>query len=150
MTATLYPNRATALAALWWLFEGATFNVFFADTSAATTQPEYNYTSLGASFASWEPYLLSDSFDQLLIGPSVAYDSANNQLARLPQLEIVLDYNTAITYTHMIIFLAPNLYVSSLSFTGVPLMLFVHESPAVTVASTETKTYTLDLTALFS
>lgn len=151
MAATLHPNRATALAALWWLFEGATFYVYFADTTGASPQPSYTYTDYDDFYDEWGPYLLDSAFDQLIVGGSVAYDGSNTQLARLPQLEIVLDYPTAITYTHVIIELVPAVDPgASAPSKAFPIMLHVAESPAVTVASTATKTYTLDLTALFS
>lgn len=145
MAATLHPNRSTALAALWWLFEGATFYVYFANTTGASPQPDYD------DYVAWAPYWLSSEYDQLLIGGSVAYDATNDQLGRLPQLEIVLDYATNITYTHLIIELVPAVDPGpSAPLSAYPLLLHVSESPAVTVLSSETKTYTLDLTALFS
>lgn len=46
MTATLTPNREAALAAMWWLFEGAVFYTFLANTSGAASPPAQtdNYT----------------------------------------------------------------------------------------------------------
>lgn len=151
MAATLYPNRTTALAALWWLFEGATFYVYFADTTGASPQPAYDYPTELEYYQAWDDYWLSIDYDQLIIGGTVTYDATDDQLARLPQLEIVLDYPTAITYTHMIIEVLTAVDPGSSSQSkAYPLLLHVKESPAVTVASTETKTYKIDLTALFS
>lgn len=151
MAATLYPHRTTALAALWWLFEGATFIVYFANTTGASPQPAYDYATTAAYYDAWSPYWLSSSFDQVIVGGTTAFDGSNNQKARLPQLNIVVDYATAITYTHMIIEVVPAVDPgASAPGKAFPLVLHIHESPALTVASTETKTYKIDLTALFS
>jgi hypothetical protein len=131
---------------MWWLYEGATFLALLANTSAAATPP-----SLDGSFASWITpvnYLLSDSFDVYLTGGAAAYDSTITDRAKVPQLVITLDYASTVTYTDLLVLCIPAQDPGAtppdyaFPFVGV-----IHESSPVTLLSTQTKTYNLDLFA---
>lgn len=141
MTASLTPNRETALAALWWLFEEATILATFADTTGAASPP-----ALTDGWEDWTDYMLSNSFDIFLSGGSVAYDATLIERAELPQLEVVVDFATSITYTDILIFTLPAVDPGA----GAPIYAFpyvgvIHEPTAVTVGATESKTYKVDL-----
>lgn len=144
MTATLHPNKDTPLAALWWLFQGATFLVILFDTTGVSPLPSYS------NFASWVPYALDSSFDLYFTGGTAAFDASNAQMARLPQLQIVLDYDSAVTYTHLAVVSIPAVDPGALfEDAAYPVVAFISEPSAVTLSSTQTKTYNLDLTALW-
>lgn len=143
MPASLTRNRQAALSALWWLYEGGTIGAILADTSAAGTPP----SGTGA-LSSWLPYLLSEDFDLFLTGGSVAYDATLTQRAELPQLVITLDYATTVTYTDVVLLCVPAIDPGAsppeyaLPFVGV-----IQESSPVTLLSTQSKTYRVDLYA---
>lgn len=146
MTASLTPNRQAVLGALWWLYEGATFGAILADTSAAATPPD-----LGAPFNAWYTptnYLLDNEFDIYLSGGTVDYDGTITDRAILPQLVITLDYDTTVTYTDVIVFCLPAQDPGATPPEyAFPVIGVIHESSPVTLLSTETKTYNLDLFA---
>jgi hypothetical protein len=146
VTASLTPNRQAVLGALWWLYEGATFVVLLADTSAAGTPP-----ALDGELLDWvDPtdYTLADEFDLYLTGGLVSYDGTITDRATLPQLVITLDYASTVTYTDLLVLCIPAQDPGAtppdyaFPFVGV-----IHESSPVTLLSTETKTYNLDLFA---
>ena len=141
MAASLTPNREAALAAMWWLFEGATVYTFLADTSGVATPP-----ALTDPYEDWLLYALNSEYDLFLTGGTVAYDATIADRAELPQLEIVLDYLTDVTYTDVLVFAIPATDAGagapaySMPFIGV-----IHESSPVTLSGGSTKTYRLDL-----
>jgi hypothetical protein len=144
MTATLTPNRQAALSALWWLFEGATMIAVLAD--ASTADPPL---PLDGPFEQWYEtieYTLSYEYDIFVEGDTVVYDATDADKAILPQLTFTLDYNTSVTYTDVLILCVPAIDPgSSAPSHAFPLVGVIHESSPVTLASTETKTYNLDL-----
>jgi len=145
MTATLTPNREAARAAMWWLFEGAEFFILLANTSSATTPPAQD-----ADFQDWispTDYLLSDETDIVVTAGASSYDSSTPSMARLQQVQFVLDYEATQTYTDVLIICLPKISapVGAPDFV-VPLVAVIHESTPVTLLSTQTKTYKLDLT----
>lgn len=147
MTANLIVDRSVAFGALWYLFEGATVFVLPADMTGVDPLPSYTLEA----FEEWVPYLLSD-FYQFPTAGTVGYDTGDTDLAKLQQLQIVMDYETSITYTHVLIAVTPVL----LPTTGTPpdqsspFVGFIEEPTAVTLTSSQSKTYNIDLTALFS
>lgn len=145
MPATLTKNKDAAKSAAWYLFQGATFAVILANTSAAATPPAQS-----GDFLNWlvpTDYTLADSFDLFLTGGTVAFDATLTSRAKLPQLQIVLDYATNVTYTDLLILCIPQ-YVPSGAPAGSTCFLgVIHESSPVTLLSTETKTYNVDLFA---
>jgi hypothetical protein len=145
MTATLTPNREAARAAIWWLFEGAMFAVILANTSGAASPP-----ALDGSPDSWfspTNYLLLDASDVFVAGGTSSYDASVPSKARLQQLQFVLDYNATYTYTDVLILCIPKISAPSGSpdFSA-PLVAVIHEPTPITLLSTQTKTYKLDLT----
>ena len=142
MTASLTPNRETALAAIWWLYEGALIIASFADTTGASSPPD-----LTADADDWTSYSLDSSFDIFLVGGSAAYDATLNERAKLPQLEIVVDFDTSITYTDILIYTLPAADggESAPFYALAPYVGVIHEPTAVTVGPTESKTYRVDL-----
>ena len=141
MTASLTPNRETALAAMWWLYEGATIFATFADTTGASPAPD-----LSTSWEDWFDYLLDSSYDIFLTGGSVGYDATLTERAELPQLEIVVDFDTSITYTDILIFTVPAVDPGVDAPTyAFPYIGVIHEPTAVTVGASESKTYRVDL-----
>lgn len=146
MSATLTVNRETARAAVWYLFEGAMFAVFLANTTGAATPP-----ALNGDFANWTPYFLASQFDLFLTAGSGSYDATNAQQAKLQQLSIVVGYNQSVTYTDLIIYAVPvqaPTYVENVTPDfAYPFVAVIHESTAVTLTSSQTKTYKLDFTA---
>lgn len=146
MTASLTPNRAAALGALWWLYQGATFFVSLANTSGAGSPP-----ALDSDFGSWiapTNYLLSSSYDVFVTGGTVAYDGTITDRAELPQLTITLDYATTVTYTDLLVFCIPSKSAgASPPAYATPFVGVIHESSPITLLSTESKTYKLDLFA---
>lgn len=143
MTASLTPNRQAVLSALWWLYEGGLFLVVLANTAAAASPP-----ALDGSLDPWDSYLLDSAYDVYLTGGSVAYDATITDRAELPQLQIVLDYATNVTYTDLLILCIPatdpgaSAPVYAFPFVGV-----IHESTPITLLSTQSKTYNVDLFA---
>lgn len=145
MTATLHPNRTTPLAALWWLFQGALFAVVPLNASGVSPLPDYD------NFMAWAAYSLGDGFDLYFTGGTAGYDASNTQKAKLPQLEIVLDYATTITYTHVLVLAIPAVNPGALyADEAYPIVAYIAESSPVTLSSTQTKTYMLDFTALWA
>jgi hypothetical protein len=144
MTATLTPNRDAALSALWWLFEGATFLAVLADASAADPA-----LPLDGPLNQWfDPadYLLSTDYDIFVEGGTADYDATDADKAILPQLALTLDYDTSVTYTDVLVICIPAIDPGEAApLHAVPLVGVIHESSPVTLASTETKTYNLDL-----
>ena len=146
MTASLTPNREAVLSALWWLYDGATFAVIPANTTGAASPPALNGDSLNWFVPT--DYTLADQFDLYVTGGTVAYDATTTDRAVLPPLTITLDYDTSITYTDLIIFCIPVADAgASPPNHAYPLVAVIHESSPVTLLSTETKTYNLDLFA---
>jgi hypothetical protein len=146
MTASLTPNRQAVLGALWWLYEGATFFVLLADTSGAGTPP-----AMDGDLVDWiipTDYTLADEFDLYLTGGSVAYDGSITDRATLPQLVITLDYDSTVTYTDLLVLCIPAQDPGATPpDQAYPFIGVIHESSPVTLLSTETKTYNLDLFA---
>lgn len=142
MTASLTPNRDTAKAALWWLFEGATIICIFANTTGAASPP-----SLNGPLQAWSDYSLSSSYDIYLTGGTVNFDAVDTDRAELPQLEIVVDFASSITYTDILLLALPAIDPgpSAPIYAAIPFVGVIHESSAVTVGATETKTYRVDL-----
>jgi hypothetical protein len=144
MTATLTPNRQAALSALWWLFEGATFIAILADASAADPP-----LPLDGDFDQWfgpVEYTLGFEYDIFVEGDTADYDATDADKAILPQLAFTLDYDTSVTYTDVLVLCIPAIDPgSSAPFHAFPLVGVIHESSPITLASTETKTYNLDL-----
>jgi hypothetical protein len=141
MTATLTPNRDAALSALWWLFEGATFIAGL--VNASTADPAL---PLGGPLDQWDDYALSFDYDIFVEGDTADYDATDADKAILPQLVFTLDYDTSVTYTDVLVLCIPAIDPgSSAPFHAFPLVGVIHESSPVTLASTETKTYNLDL-----
>ena len=146
MTASLTPNRQAVLSALWWLYEGATFVAVLADTSAAASPP-----ALSADLIDWlspTDYTLSSSYDVFLTGGTVAYDATITDRAELPQLVITLDYASTVTYTDVLVLCIPAIDPGASAPThAFPFVGVIHESSPITLLSTESKTYNVDLFA---
>ena len=141
MTATLTPNREAALSALWWLFEGAVFYVFLADTTGAAPPPAQT-----DGFEAWTPYFLPDDFDTFTASGAVAYSATLTQRAVLPQQEITLNFASSVTYTDLVIFVIPAVDPGvSAPLYSAPQVAVIHESTAFTLTAGVTKTYRLDL-----
>lgn len=142
MPATLTPNREVARGALWWLFEGATFFAVLADASAASPAPP-----LDGPESNWFPYYLDGEFDLFLTGGASAYDATITDRSVLPQLEIILDYASTVTYTDIVVTCIPDVTpgAGSPSYATFPIVAVIHESSPVTLAAGTTKTYKLDL-----
>ena len=141
MAASLTPNREAAKSALWWLFEGATIFVVLADTSAASPAP-----ALDGELSNWAPYMLDSSYDVFLAGGIVSYDATLIERAELPPLTITLDYASSVTYTDLLIGCIPAVDPgASAPAYAFPLVAVIHESSAITLASTASKTYVVDL-----
>lgn len=141
MTATLTPNREAALAAMWWLFEGAVFYTFLANTSGAASPPAQtdNYTA-------WTPYFLPDEFDTFTASGTAAYHSTLTQRAVLPQQEITLNFASTVTYTDLVVFVIPAVDPGvSAPLHSAPQVAVIHESSPFTLTAGITKTYRLDL-----
>lgn len=144
MPATLIQNREAPLSALWWLFEGATIGIILANTTGAATPP------LGTdAFSAWSPYFLSQDFDLFLTGGIAAYDATLTQRAELPQLVITLDYASTVTYTDVLLYsiTANDPAGASPPEYAFPFVGVIQESSPVTLLSTQSKTYNLDLYA---
>ncbi len=146
MTASLTPNRQAVLSALWWLYEDATFLVLLANTSAAGTPP-----SLDGAIGNWivpTDYTLADQFDLYLTGGTVTYDATITDRAKLPQLVITLDYASTVTYTDLLILCIPAVDPgASAPSHAYPFVGVIHESSPITLLSTQSKTYKVDLFA---
>lgn len=143
MTASLTPNREAVKSALWWLYEGATFLVSLADTTGAGSPP-----ALDGPYDDWAPYLLDGAYDLFLTGGAVDYDATITDRAELDRLVITLDYASNVTYTDLVIVCVPAVDPgASAPLYAFPLVAVIHESSPVTVLSTESKTYNLDLFA---
>lgn len=141
MAASLTPNREAAKSALWWLYEGATILVVLADASAASPAP-----ALDGPFSGWFSYLLDSSYDLFLTGGTVDYDATIIDRAELQPLTITLDYASSVTYTDVLIVCVPAVDPGpSAPAYAFPLVGVIHESSPVTLASTATKTYVVDL-----
>lgn len=141
MTATLTPNRQAALSALWWLFQGATFATFLANTTGAATPPAQT-----GGFAEWQPYILPDDFDVFTASGVAVYDATLTQRAILPQQEITLSFASSVTYTDLFVAVIPAIDPGAgAPQHSAPVVAIIHESAAVTLAAGSTKTYKLDL-----
>lgn len=141
MAATLTPNRETALAAMWWLFDGGTFIAVLADTTGAASPP-----ALDADFFAWQNYWLPDNTDVFVPGGTIAYDATNTNRAVVPQIEIVLTFAIGVTYTDVQIYVIPGPSPgSNYPNFAYPYIGLIHEPSAVTLAPGATKTYKLDL-----
>lgn len=145
MTASFVTNRETARSALWYLFEGAQMFYLPADITSAPSQPSYN------DFEAWVPYLLLD-FALFPIAGTVDFDATDTETARLQQLQVVMDFDSTITYTHVIVAATPALAPAGdpPPIESQPLIGFIAEPSAVTLSSTESKTYNIDITAFWS
>lgn len=142
MTASLTPNREAAQAGMWWLFQGATLLSVLADTTGASPAP-----SLDAASAAWDAYLLDQAFDLVVTGGAIAFDATLTQRAELPQVEFTLSYGTSVTYTDVLVFSLPanSPGAGAPSFAGVTFVGVIHEPSAVTLSSSDSKTYKVDL-----
>jgi hypothetical protein len=141
MTATLTPNREAALSALWWLFEGAVFYVFLADTTGAAPPPAQT-----DDYTAWTPYFLNDEFDTFTASGTADYDATSPQRAVLPQQEINLNFASEVTFTDVVIFVIPAIDSGVDSpIHSAPQIAVIHESSAITLAAGATKIYKLDL-----
>jgi hypothetical protein len=144
MSATLTPNRDAALSAMWWLFEGATFIAILADASAADPP-----LPLGGDAQQWfDPvdYTLGFEFDIFVEGGVASYDDTDTDKAILPQLTFTLDYDTSVTYSDVLIACIPAIDPGEgAPFHAFPLVGVIHESTPITLDSTQTKTYNVDL-----
>lgn len=145
MTASFFIDRSVAFAALWYVFEGATLFVMPADMSGIDPIPDYTLEA----FEDWLPYLLDEYYQFPEFG-TVSYDTTNTNLAKLQQLQVVMDYETSFTYTHVLLGVVPLLAPESAIDLAYPLLAVIEEPTAVTLSSSESKTYNIDLTALFS
>lgn len=146
MSATLTPNRDAAKSALWWLFQGGSIVAVLANTSAAGTPP-----ASSAELVDWlvpTDYTLSQDYDLFLTGGSVVYDTTVTSKAKLPRLQFVLDYATTVTYTDVLLLGIPAYTPGSSPPSGSTFYLgVIHESSPVTLLSTQSKTYNVDLFA---
>lgn len=142
MSASLTSNREAVQAGLWWLFQGATLLAVLADTTGASPTP-----SLSAASTAWDNYLLDQAFDVAVTGGTVAFDATLTQRAELPQVQFTLDYATSVTYTDVLLFSIPATTpgAGSPGFASVTFLGVIHEPTAVTLASTASKTYSIDL-----
>lgn len=146
MTASLTPNREAVKGALWWLYEGALFLVSLANTSGAGTPP-----ALDGLYEDWTTptnYLLDGAYDLFITGGTVDYGVVLTNRAELEQLVITLDYDTNVTYTDLLVLCIPAINPGGPPpIHATPLVAVIHESSPVTLLSTQTKTYNLDLFA---
>jgi hypothetical protein len=139
--ASLTPNREAVLGAMWWLFSEALFYISLANTTGAASPP-----ALDASYESWSPYVISNDFDLMFTADAVSYDATIAKRAVLPQLDIVLDYDAAVTYTDVIVLVLPVIDPGgSAPSYAFPFVGIIHEPTAVTLTAAQTKTYKLDL-----
>jgi hypothetical protein len=145
MTATLTPNRDVPLSALWWLFEGATIIAGLADASAA--DPPLPLDGPLMQWFSPDVYYLDEEYDIFIEADAVDYDSTDDNKAILPQLSLTLDYETSVTYTDVLVVCIPAIDPGSSAplHVALPLVGVIHETTPVTLDSTETKTYKVDL-----
>lgn len=146
MTASLVNNKEVTKAALWWLYEGATFVVVLANTSAAATPP-----ALDGPYSAWVSptnYQLSSDYDLFFTGGAVSYSAGVANRSVLPQLVITLDYATTVTYTDLLVLLIPATDPGATApLYAFPQVAVIHESTPITLLSTQSKTYRLDLFA---
>ena len=155
MTATFVRNKEIGLAAAWWLYKDATFSTFFFDTTG-TTAPALT-TPLGGWFNPVD-YTVSPAPAGVDLaedtGGLPAYGATITYRAELPQLELVVgfpNYGGPLTYTHigevcMLHSSKQALWQSGDPFEPfMPTVAFIEESPAITLQTTQTKTYKLDL-----
>jgi hypothetical protein len=141
MPASFTPNREAALGALWWLFEGATFASFLADTTGAASPP-----ALNADYSAWDPYVLAGQFDTFTASGTVAYDGTLTQRAELPQQEITLSFASTVTYTDVLVAIIPAVDPGAgAPVHAFPLIGVIHESTPFTLTAGATKSYRLDL-----
>lgn len=144
MPASLTSNREAVQAGLWWLFQGGTILAVLADATGASPAPD-----LSAAASAWDSYLLDQAFDVAVTGGTVAFDATLTQRAELPQIQLTLDYATSVTYTDVLLFSIPATTpgAGAPGFAAVTYLGVIHEPTAVTLLSTESKTYNLDLYA---
>ena len=146
MAAVLTPNREAVKSAMWWLYEDAVFGVLLANTTGAGSPP-----ALDGPLTDWitpTDYTLADQYDLFVTAGTVDYDATIADRAKLQQLSIVLDYASTVTYTDLIVVCVPAKDPGASPPTyAYPLVAVIHESSPVTLLSTETKTYNLDLFA---
>ena len=144
MTASLIVNRDAALGAMWWLYQGGTFAFILANTTGAASPP-----GAQAALDDWfipVDYSVSQDFDVYLTGGTATYDATVTTRAVIPQLQLVLDYDTSVTYTDILILCLPAVSPGeTYPDNSVPFVGVIHEPTPVTLASTETKTYNLNL-----
>jgi hypothetical protein len=146
MTASLVSNKEVTKAALWWLYEGAMFIVALANTSGAASPPALD----GPPDAWYTPtdYTLSNDYDIFLTGGTADYSASVADRSVLPQLVITLDYATNVTYTDLLVFVLPAIDPgASAPIYAFPQVAVIHESTPISLLSTQTKTYRLDLFA---
>jgi len=158
MTATITHNKDTGLGAMWWLYKGATFEVEFFDVTGFASPPA-NTTGL-LEWISPIDYRVSPSPAvgeyPVDTGSTPAYGTTITNQAELPQLQFDLNFPTyggPITYTHVIVYCLLASDRQALFVAGdpseafLPTIAVIEESPAITLQTTETKTYKLDLWA---
>lgn len=144
MAASLIVNRDAALSALWWMYEGATISVVLADTTGAASPPSAQ-ADLGDWFSPTN-YALSEDYDLFVVGGTASYDATVTTRAKIPQLQFVLDYPTTVTYTDLLLFSFPAIQPgASYPDNSIPFIGVIHESTPITLASTESKTYNVNL-----
>jgi len=160
MTATFTHNKQTGLAATWWLYKGGIFGIQLVDTTGAASPPP-NTTPLLDWITpidySVSPAPDSSELQQLQdTGGNPAYGTTITNQAELPQLQFDINFPTyggPITYTHIVVFCVLAADRQGLWVSGdpaepyLPTIAVIEESPAITLQTTETKTYKLDLWA---
>ncbi len=158
MTATFTHNKQTGLAATWWLYKGATFAVEFFDVTGAASPPAN--TSTLWDFIIPVDYLVSPApasgeYPEDT-GSTPAYGTTITNQAELPQLQFDVNFPTyggPITYTHIVVYCVLAADRQAVWASGDPTEASMHtvavieESPAITLQTTQTKTYKIDLWA---
>ena len=158
MTATFTHNKETGLAATWWLYKGATFAFGFFDVTGAASPPAntaplidwltpVNYSVSPAPANGEYP---GDT------GGNPAYGTTITNQAELPQLQFDVNFPTyggPITYTHIVVYRLLAADRQEVWASGdpteasIPTLAVIEESPAITLQTTQTKTYKIDLWA---
>ena len=127
---------------MFWLFEGAGLFTFLADTTGANLVP-----SQTGDFAAWQPYVQNQNYDSFTAVGSAVFDANSTQRAILPQQDISLNFATTVSYTDLLVFVAPpkTAPANSPTYATFPLLGIIHEPTLYTLAANTTKIYKLDL-----
>ncbi len=158
MTATFTHNKETGFAATWWLYKGATFGIELIDVTGAANPPANT-----APLIDWltpvnysvSPAPASGEYPEDT-GSTPAYGTTITNQAELPQLQFDVNFPTyggPITYTHIVVYCLVAADRQALWVSGdpseafMPTVAVIEESPAITLQTTQTKTYKLDLWA---